>query len=87
MEEIAGEPFRFFVRSFSKPETKYLVDISEHDWRGQCGCNNWHMKIGPKVKAGERVYCKHVRIARQVALDTVGRLLQKELNKPRSHQR
>lgn len=87
VEEIPGEVFRFHVRSFRNPEVKYFVDLEEHDLIGECNCHHWVMRLGPKVKLGERVRCKHIKVARDVAFDQIGRLLQKSLNKPRFHQR
>ena len=76
----AYDHFRYLVRSFNE-QREYLVDISENDWIGQCDCPHWVCRLGPKIAQGERLYCKHVRAAREVALDDIGRRLQKELEK------
>ncbi len=83
VEPIEGEPFRFRVKSFKNPARSYLVDIAEHNFVGQCDCPDWICRVGPAVAAGKTgVYCKHVEICRQVALDTLGPLILKALEKP-----
>lgn len=70
--------FRYQVRSFSGDQP-YLVDIAAHDWIGQCDCPHWIARLGPKVRTGERLRCKHIMAAREVALDDIGPRLQKAI--------
>jgi hypothetical protein len=84
VSEIYGEPFRFHVASFSKMEMIYLVDLEANDLAGQCSCPNWAYRLGPKIAAGERPRCRHIRAARDYAFDSLVRRLQHEMSKPRS---
>lgn len=72
--------FRYLVRSYGsgpiENERQYLVDIAEFDWIGQCDCPHWITRLGPKIRQGERLRCKHVVAAREAALDDIGRKLQ-----------
>ena len=72
--------FRYLVRSFND-SNEYLVDISAHDWVGECNCIHWTARLGKKVRSGERLRCKHIAAARDYALDGLGRRLENELNK------
>lgn len=54
---------------------EYQVDVAAFDAVGQCGCEQWEIRLGPKIRAmtsGERNHhtmieqyrCKHVKAAR-----------------------
>lgn len=62
---IAGERFRFHVESWSDPKHPHLVDLAEHNGRGECSCENWKMKRWPRIKANETTAfrCRHVESA------------------------
>lgn len=80
---INGEPTRFFVASDSRAEP-HLVDLSEFDLTGACGCEQFQFRLQPKLESGERDRsggdkhrCKHIIKARQYFCD----LALKDLNK------
>jgi len=73
VEQVEGEPFRFFVQSDVTAE-KYLVDVQECGFTGSCNCMNFLVKCAPKIAYGARgptVRCKHIRRARECFLEDV----------------
>lgn len=79
---IHGEPYRFHVTSSREGHEPYLVDVSEHNGIGQCGCYNWQYRLAPKIAAGERLFCKHVEAAREYLLD---RIIAEHLRQEKRH--
>jgi len=71
------EAYRFLLTSLSNPENTHLVDLEEYDGFGECSCEYFHFKLGPKLKAGKKPLkvCRHIRSVRQ--------LIQKNLPSPR----
>ena len=57
---IAGEPMRFHVQSKSRRDVRHLVDLAEDNGDGQCGCEQFQMRIAPKRKQGVINYCDHI---------------------------
>jgi len=82
--EIPGEAFRFHVQSDSDPSLQYLVDLEMNDAIGWCGCPHWAYRLGPKVAKGERIRCRHLKIARDYAFDGLIRRLIFEMEKAKS---
>jgi hypothetical protein len=56
---------RWIIESSESKKSPYLVDLGAYNGVGCCQCRFWVCNVGPKVKAGQVVYCKHVRIARE----------------------
>lgn len=50
---IEGERGRFRITSQSRPALTFLVDIVAHNGLGQCDCEHWRARIGPRVDAGD----------------------------------
>ncbi len=66
VEPIDGEPFRFFVRSRTNSNEKYLVDVED----GFCGCAHHQYRVLPALEKGEPVQlCWHLQRARDFLLD------------------
>ena len=71
VEEVPGEPFRFYVRSEPRGQ-RYLVDLTENKGWGCCGCKAFAFKHGDNQKTGNYVPhgftgatdCKHIALAR-----------------------
>ncbi len=70
--------FRYLVQSEER-DHQYLVDISSYDWNGECDCPHFQCRLAPRVRDGEKGRCKHIHAAREVALDDIGRRLQKAM--------
>ena len=70
---VEGEHLRFYVRSRTEPGQRYLVDLQEHDFNGQCGCEDFLYRCGPKLKGkftpGDVTRCWHIRQARAFICD------------------
>lgn len=60
---------RWLVPSSSSVNVSYLTDLGAYDGRGECNCRYWVTTVGPKVKKGQNVQCKHLRIAREKFTD------------------
>lgn len=56
---------RWLVPSSSSANVSYLTDLGSYGGRGECNCRHWVTTVGPKVKKGNNVQCKHLRIARE----------------------
>jgi hypothetical protein len=65
IREPYDSPLRWLIESSSTNHKPYLVDLSQYNGVGECQCRFWVCNVGPKVKRGEVVHCKHVRIARE----------------------
>lgn len=74
VEEIPGEPFRYWVQSDSRPEIFHMVDLTQNKGIGACTCENFQMVAWPNLKrhgqyipyAPGRVgctECRHIRAA------------------------
>lgn len=86
VDPILGEPMRFMVQSESDPRAKYLVDLEEFGFNGWCGCQNFEMRLAPKLKelrASEKpakVRCKHIMRALIYQAERMNRELAKRTN-------
>lgn len=76
VEPILGEPLRFRVasRSGRAGVGSYLVDLSELDFNGACGCDAFHFTFRPALdnygqECGEETRCWHIKTAREWLLD------------------
>ena len=73
VEPIEGELLRFHVQSRSNPSRKYLVDLENFHFNGQCGCEHFAFNLGPRLSAGapagNRYRCAHIMEARDWLLD------------------
>jgi hypothetical protein len=57
----------FWVESGSRHGHEHFVDLCAHRGGGQCACEQWAYRCGPKVMAGlhgESTKCEHVKAAR-----------------------
>ena len=76
-----NEHFRYLVQS-ATTEEKYLVDLLPADYTGGCNCPQFSFRLSPKIAAGARgqkFRCRHIRLAREFALEKLLPLLAKEL--------
>jgi hypothetical protein len=72
--EIANEPMRFRVESWSDPKHPHMVDLLANGGAGQCSCKDWSVRRWPAIKyttqnglAWQRMpelFCRHVIAAR-----------------------
>lgn len=80
VKEFGIEKLRYHVRSRRDCRKWYLVDLSENDGNGWCGCKHFEFKCGPRWKQGETnkdlTRCYHIR----EALIHLGEMIVKELN-------
>lgn len=65
LKQPHDSPLRWLIESSSSVNKPYLIDLGAYDGVGCCQCRFWACNVGPKVKAGQVVFCKHVRIARE----------------------
>lgn len=75
VEPIKGEALRYRVRSASRTDLSYVVDLSEYQGNGQCTCPDFLCRREPNIKKGKPLYtrltmCKHVMAARIDFLNT-----------------
>lgn len=63
--EIQDYPFTFIVESDNVAGKKYLVDLSARGEFGECSCEHFCCRIGPKLAKMEGAApCKHIVEAR-----------------------
>lgn len=74
---IAGEKLRFYV-SASDGNHEYLVDLLENHGIGRCSCTDHGTRRQPRIKNGERCYCKHVIQAREYFLNDLLKTLSEQ---------
>lgn len=81
---VAGEWFRFYVRSNTRIHMLHLVDLAAYDFNGWCTCEAFQFKHGPRLERGYRdskgkgVYeCDHIRKASRY----FARFMAKEMHK------
>lgn len=55
---------RFWVDSRSEPGHQHLVDLTAHNGKGECGCDNWKFRCQPAIKEGRTLRCSHIEAAR-----------------------
>lgn len=62
---IPGEPLRYFVTSRSG-HMDHLVDLSEWNGNGKCGCKDFTYRMEPLLRRDSkvRVECWHIRQAK-----------------------
>lgn len=70
VEPIEGEPLRYRVESWSRPNQPHLVDLSLAHGNGACSCTDYVTRRAPAIKAGKPLFtkatsCRHVRMARK----------------------
>jgi len=65
IQEPYDYPTRWLVKSSSSEHTMYLVDLGSYNNVGECQCIYWRTTVGPKVKKGQVVRCRHINIARE----------------------
>lgn len=69
---INGELWTFRVESATEPGISYHVDLEEYDSNGFCDCMNFRTKQTKRLKQfgnWPRRRCKHIKLARDFALD------------------
>jgi len=80
-EPIIYEPFNgpleWQIPSSESVHAPYVVNLGAFGCRGSCQCRWWITTVGPKVKKGKWVSCKHIQIARQRFTDWIIRELAK----------
>ena len=59
VEEIEGEPLRYFVTSRSRVEMRHLVDLAELNCRGRCGCEHFSIRLDVQ----KHLTCDHIKAA------------------------
>ena len=77
-----ADRFVYEVESESNPEKSYRVDLESNPmdvtevpfFAGRCECADWLARCSPALKQGILRRCKHIRAAREYALNV-------ELNK------
>ena len=77
VEPIAGEIFRFYVKSWNT-QARYLVDLAEADFRGTCSCTHFSVRVHPARENGREMECKHITAAIRYAWPIFGRTFLKE---------
>jgi len=93
--EIEGEPMRYRVESWEKPEYPYTVDLSEAKGHGSCICKDycttvarnrkehpgqWHFYGNADSINPKRTQCKHIAAAQRKFLMTTLPSIAAELN-------
>lgn len=70
VEEVEGEPGRYLVESSREDIGAHLVDMTENDGRGWCGCEDFEFRRQPKLVRGDRKTdgCRHIAAARKYEL-------------------
>jgi len=88
VEQVAGEWFRFFVRSNTKPRILHLVDLTEYDWNGACSCEDFEFHKRKDLEEGVRdensrlsYQCKHMNRARFYFMQILGPALQERVQR------
>lgn len=78
VQPIAGETFRFYVDSKSRPDMPHLVDLESYRWGGQCSCENFKFRhekalseLGPKSIPDDSFRCSHIKAARSYYMDEI----------------
>lgn len=88
VEEIQGEPFRFYVISRSQIEHKHLVDLEDYNFNGGCGCDGFKFRCEPELSRGanpsDRFRCWHIKRARSHFVDYVLPKLVKAMRGPQT---
>jgi len=75
---IEGEPWRFRVRSRSRPEVLHLVDAETCE----CSCETHQFRVEPARSRGEWLEdCPHVRMVRDHLLNKFIALVNRERRK------
>lgn len=60
---------RFWVESRSEPGHSHLVDLTTHNGKGECGCDNWKFRCQPAIKEGRAMRCSHIDACREFIAD------------------
>jgi len=88
--KVKGELFRYHVESRSGNQP-HLVDLSENGFYGQCSCELFAFKYGPKLKHGipldQSLMCYHIKKARQHFTESMLRMIWVEVHKPKPQPR
>jgi hypothetical protein len=78
VQPIAGETFRFYVDSKSRPDMPHLVDLESYRWGGQCSCEAFKFKHEPalsrltvKTIPDDSYRCSHIKAARSYYMDEI----------------
>lgn len=68
IQDIMGEPCRYWVQSESNPETRHLVDLFEN----QCGCADYVCRRRKyEQETGSPYRCRHILACREHFLEDV----------------
>jgi hypothetical protein len=74
VEPVAGEAWRFHVRSRRGDQPPHLVDLSEYDGNGKCNCDHFAFRFSPALERGindDWLRCYHILRARGFVLNTI----------------
>lgn len=63
---------RFWVESRSEPGHSHLVDLTAHNGKGECGCDQWKYRCQPAIKEGKTAWCAHIEECREFISDLSG---------------
>jgi hypothetical protein len=81
VQEILGEPFRFYVKS-RRQKAQYLVDLEENECLGECPCWDFKRRFAAHKRSGrpvlEFVRCWHLLKAARVFQINAVRMLSAE---------
>ena len=74
---VPGEPLRYWVQSRSRNTVRHLVDLTAYDGNGECECEQFRFKFGPRLNAGMvpglRTECHHIIAAKRYLATMVAR--------------
>jgi hypothetical protein len=94
VQEVPGEPMRFFVESWERPNLPHVVDLAAERGHGGCDCRDYCTTVTRNRKAmpgkwvfyGEpgspnplRTQCRHIAIAQRKHLMTTLPAIAREL--------
>jgi hypothetical protein len=70
VDPIYGEPLRYRVESWARPQFPHIVDLSMNKGNGSCSCTDFTTRRQPAIKAGGSLFtratsCRHVMMARK----------------------
>lgn len=85
VEHIPGEPLRFLVQSRTRRNMKHLVDLEECGFNGACSCENFQMRLLPRLRAERSAAhrrhhrCEHIRRAMEFNSEIYTRIVARKI--------
>ena len=92
-----GEPMRYRVESWERPDLYHVVDLSELGGNGECDCRDFVTTCHPNFRANggrwvcygypgrpdpHRTQCRHIECTRRKFLNDTLRTIAAQLNTP-----